>query len=146
MAQREFTVDKDMTITKVKTIVKTDAMADLFEFYVNKYGEENVRWVRTGSGQSKTNDIAVKYAEATVNGEVVPVCFRTNASVPEFVSRETAKKVYTAFDFDDAALEYEAYIIEKADKAADAAKKKADKIEKDKERREKDKEKTTVEF
>lgn len=134
MARTEYEITKTNTISKVKTAVKEAVMADFLEYLVGKYGEENVAWVRTG-GESKTNEIAVSYADAVVDGEVLPICFKMNASVPEFVSRETAKKVYTAFNFSEAAAEYNDWAAEKAEKAAEAAAKKSAKIAKDAEKR-----------
>lgn len=135
MAKMEYTVDKTNTISKVKTAVKEAIMTEFFEYLTEKYGEENVGWVRTG-GQSKTNEIAVNYADAVVDGEVLPICFKMNATVPEFVTRDTQKRSYVAFDFNAARAEYDDWVLEKAEKAAEAASKKAAKIEKDKAKRE----------
>lgn len=131
MAKMEYTVDKTNTISKIKTAVKEAIMADFLDYLIGKYGEENVGWVRTG-GQSKTNEIAVNYADAVVDGEVLPICFKMNATVPEFVTRDTTKRHYDAFSFEDARAEYESWIIEKEEKAADAAAKKEKAIAKSK--------------
>ena len=132
MARTEYTIDKTNTITKVKGQVKEAVMTDFLEYLASKYGEENVGWVRTGGDQSKTNEIAVNYADAIVDGEVLPIYFKMNATVPEFVTRDTAKRHYEAFSFKDARTEYEDWVMEKEAKAVETAAKKKKAIAKSK--------------
>lgn len=125
-----FNVNADFTVSKVKTEVKASAMDFIFDALVEKYGEDNVAWVRTGN-TSKTNEIACVVGDAEVDGETYPVCFTVNASAKDFIDRKTDKKTFAAFDFVAAKEAYNDYVVEKADKEATKAKAKAEKIEKD---------------
>lgn len=129
-----FNVTKDYTVNKVKTDVKANAMEDIFTAMADKYGEDNVAWVRTG-GQSPKNEIAVCVGTADVEGDEVPVCFTISASAKDFVDRKTDKKTFTAFDFSAGKAAYENYVAEKSEKDAAKAKAKAEKIAKDEAKR-----------
>lgn len=129
---REYTMNKEMTNSKIKATAKAEIMADIIEFLATKYGEENVGYVRTGGDTSKSNYVAVKFADVDKNGEVLTLCVGVDASVKEFETRDTAKRHYEAFSFEDARAEYEAWVIEKEEKAAEAAAKKEKAIAKTK--------------
>ena len=118
-----YVVNKENSIAKVRSEAKAALMADLLEFLTEKYGE-TAGWVRVG-GASKSNVLAVQIGEVEVEGELLPICAKFDANVCEFITRDTAKKHYEAFDLSDAKTEYEAYLIEKADKEKAAADKKA---------------------
>lgn len=123
-----YVVNKENSIAKVRSEAKAALMADLLEFLTEKYGE-TAGWVRVG-GSSKSNVLAVQVAEVEVEGELLPIYAKFDASICEFITRDTQKKHYEAFSIEDAKTEYEAYLIEKADKAAAASEKKAKAIAK----------------
>lgn len=115
------------TSTKIKAQVKSEMTALLIEFLTEKFGEENVKMLRTGNGDSKTNEIGIRYGIADKNGETTDITVKLNPAVAEFETRSTAKKSYVAFDFDAAADAYDDYLEEKAEKEAERkAKKNAD--------------------
>lgn len=118
-----YVINKENSIAKVRSDAKAALMADLLEFLTEKYGD-TAGWVRVG-GSSKSNVLAVQIGEVEVEGELLPICAKFDASVCEFITRDTAKKHYDAFDLSDAKAEYEAYLIEKEDKAKAATEKKA---------------------
>lgn len=127
-----FTIDKNNTITKVKTEVKATVVEFLMDALKEKYGADSVKMVRTGK-TSKANEIAFIFDEATdENGEVNPIVITLNPSVKEFSNHTSDKgKVYEPFDFYAAASEYDEYLDEKTAKAEIAAKNKAEKAAKD---------------
>ena len=116
-----YTVSKEMTATAIKAEVKAAMTEFIMTTLKEKYGDENVRMVRTG-GTSKSNDIAVIVDEATgTDGEVNPIVVVLNPSVKEFSNHTSDKgKVYVPFDFYAAAEAYDTYLTEKAEKAAAA--------------------------
>jgi hypothetical protein len=132
----KFTITKDYTNAKAKTEIKAEAMQIIMDALIAAYGEENVSWVRTGNGDSKSNEIAAIAGMVEVDGQEVPACFTVNASAKDFVDRKTTKKTFEAFDFYKAKADYESYVAEKAEKDADRAAKKAEKIANDKKKRE----------
>lgn len=115
-----YEMTKDFTNAKVKAAAKADIMTLFIEFLTEKFGEEKVKMVRTGNGDSKTNEIGVQFGTVKIKGEEVPLVFTANPSIKEFEDRQTAKKSYVAFDFDFYANAYEKYLTEKAEKAANA--------------------------
>jgi len=121
-----YTVDKTNTITKIKTEIKAMATEFLISALREKYGEDNVKMVRTGNA-SKANEIAVIVDEATgEDGEVNPIVITLNPAVKEFSNHTSDKgKVYVPFDFYAAANEYDAYLDEKEAKAVAAKEAKA---------------------
>lgn len=121
-----YTVDKTNTITKIKTEIKAMATEFLISALREKYGEDNVKMVRTGN-TSKANEIAVIVDEATgEDGEVNPIVITLNPAVKEFSNHTSDKgKVYVPFDFYAAANEYDAYLDEKEAKAVAAKEAKA---------------------
>ena len=132
----KFEITKDYTIAKLKTDIKTEAMQIIMDALIAAYGEENVSWVRIGSGDSKSNEIAAISGMVEVDGQEVPACFTVHASAKDFVDRKTNKKNFEAFDFYKAKATYEAYLAKKAEQEADKAAKKAEKIANDKKKRE----------
>lgn len=124
-----YVIDKENSIAKVRSEAKAALMADLLEFLTEKYGD-TAGWVRVGGANSKSNTLAVQIGEVEVEGELLPIYAKFDASVCEFITRDTQKKHYDAFDIADAKAEYEAYLIEKEDKAKAAAEKKAKAVSK----------------
>lgn len=121
-------MNKEMTVTAVKTIAKTQIMEDIMNFLIEKYGEENAKMVRFGTSTSKKNEIGVRFDSVeTEDGEVNDMVVTINATAKEPANRKTDKKTYTAFDFDAAVSEYNTYLIDKNTKEAEkkAAKEKA---------------------
>lgn len=123
-----YVINKENSIAKVRSEAKAALMADLLEFLTEKYGD-TAGWVRVG-GASKSNVLAVQVAEVEVEDEILPIYAKFDASICEFITRDTEKKHYDAFNLEDAKAEYDAYLIEKADKAAAASAKKAKAISK----------------
>ena len=125
-------MNKEMTVTAVKTIAKAQVMEDIMNFLIEKYGEENAKMVRFGTSTSKKNEIGVRFDSVeTEDGEVNDMVVTVNVTAKEPANRKSAKKTYVAFDFDAAADEYDEYIIDKNTKAAEKAKTKEEKIAKD---------------
>lgn len=123
-----YVINKENSIAKVRSEAKAALMADLLEFLTEKYGD-TAGWVRVG-GASKSNVLAVQVAEVEVEDEILPIYAKFDASICEFITRDTEKRSYVAFDLADARAEYETYLIEKADKAKAAAEKKAKAVSK----------------
>lgn len=128
-------LSKEMTISKAKTLAKEEVMGVILNALVETYGEENVGWVRTGTGNSQKNEIGVKVTTISDNGEIYDLCVTTNSSAKEPMDRSTAKKTYTAFDFEVARQSYDDYLIAKAASDKEKADKKAAKIAKDEAKR-----------
>ena len=134
----DFTISKDMTAKGAKDATKAEVYNEvIWNALVAAYGEDNVRWVRTGSSTSPKNEIAVRAKTVDVgDGFETAICVTVSAAAKDFVERKTDKKgVIPAFDFEAAAQRYDDYLIEKAEKAANAAKDKAKKIASDEKRR-----------
>lgn len=125
-------INKEMTVTAVKTMAKTQVMEDIMDFLIGKYGADNAKMVRFGTSTSKKNEIGVRVerVEAGID-EVNDMVVTVNVTAKEPANRKSAKKTYVAFDFDAAAEEYDEYIIDKNTKAAEKAKTKEEKIAKD---------------
>lgn len=123
-------ITKTNTITKAKTAVKADMTKLFYDFLVEKYGEDSVSMVRTGSS-SPVNEICAMVEEADTDGKIYPICITVNPTVKDWVPRVGTKKTFEAFDFFEAQSAYDDYMTEKADKEADKKKKKEEKIAKD---------------
>ena len=123
-----FTISKETTANKIKNEVRSTVIEFLMEELKNKYGEDNVRMVRTG-GTTKTNEIGFIVDDATdTNGDINAVVVVLNPTVKEFSTHTSAKgKNYVPFDFAAAAEEYDNYVEEKEEKAAAKAAEKAKK-------------------
>ena len=126
-----FTLNKEMTVAKIKAEAKTSMTDMLIEKLSEIFGDENVAMVRIGNSTSKSNEIGVRMGIVTEGGETYELCATVNATAKEFIDRKTSKKTYSAFDFDAARKEYEDYMTEKAIKESVKAAAKAAKIEKD---------------
>lgn len=125
-------INKEMTVTAVKTMAKAQVMEDIINFLAEKYGADNAKMLRFGTSTSKKNEIGVRIdSVATEIGEVNEMVLTVNVTAKEPANRKSAKKTYVAFDFDAAAEEYKEYIIDKNTKAAEKAKVKEEKIAKD---------------
>ena len=131
----DFTISKDTSVKNVKDAVKAEVMQVIVDALVAAYGEENVGYVRTGSGESKKTELAVRAKTVDLGEFEAPVCVTVNGAAKDFTDRKTDKKTFNAFDYEAARLAYENYLEEKAAKAADAAEKKAKKIASDEKRR-----------
>lgn len=128
----KFVESKEMTCTKIKNEAKTTVTENIIAALGDIYGAENVGMARTGSGDSKKNEVAVRIGTVEVGGEEVPICVTVNVSAKPYTdSPATAKRVYAAFDFDENTAAYEDYLTDKATKAAEKAELKAKKIAKD---------------
>jgi len=128
----DFTISKDTTVKAVKDATKAEVMQVIFDALVEKYGEGNVGTVRTGNGQSKKNELAVRAKTVEFDGEDLPVCVKITGAAAEIVDRKTDKREFFAFNFDEARQAYEDYLNEKAEKEAIKESNKQKKIEKDK--------------
>ena len=133
-----FEISKDMTVTSVKTDARNQFTEMIIEMLKEKFGEDNVKMVRTG-GTSKANEIGVKIGSVTEGGFEMPLVMTMKPSVREFKDRTTARKTYTAFDFERAAQDYDDYLTEKATKKANSERAKAEKIARDTAQRTKEK-------
>ena len=134
----DFTISKDMTSKKAKDATKAEVYNEvIWNALVAAYGEDNVRWVRTGSSTSPKNEIAVRAKTVDAgDGFETAICVTVSAAAKDFSERKTDKKgTIPAFDFDASAQRFENYLAEKAAKAVDAAEKKAKKIASDEKRR-----------
>ena len=134
----DFTISKDMTAKGAKDATKAEVYNEvIWNALVAAYGEDNVRWVRTGSATSPKNEIAVRAKTVDVgDGFETAVCVTVSAAAKDFSERKTDKKgTIPAFDFDAAAQRYDDYLIEKETKAADKAAAKEKKIASDEKRR-----------
>lgn len=133
-----YEISKDMTITSVKTEAKNQFTNMLIEMLQEKFGEDNVKMVRTGA-TSKANEIGIRVGTVTEGGYEMPLVITMKPAVKEFKDRSTARKTYTAFDFDKAAQDYDDYLTEKATKKANSERAKTEKIARDTAQRAKEK-------
>lgn len=125
------------TPTKIKQAAKAEVMNYIEECLKSRYGEENVGYVRTGNGESKTKELAVLIGTVEVAGEDLPMTVCVNATGKNYRDITTAKGTLNpVFSFGIAREEYEMYIEEKVSKAKTAAESKTKKIAKDKAARE----------
>lgn len=135
-----YKINKDSTVSAIKADVKAKVVEDFLLFLAEKYGEDSVGMVRTGS-TSKTNEIGFIFDEVDDAGATNPIVVTINPTVKEFSDRKTDKRKYEPFDFYSARNEYDSYAEKKATQAVEAAERKTKKIEQDKARRAKAKEK-----
>lgn len=117
-----YTENREMIATKIKTEARQNVIDDIITMLGEKYGEDNVRMVRVGTSTSKKNELAIKVGKvSTLDGDK-PLCVTLSVSAkPYSDSPASAKRPYTAFDFEEAARDYENYLDAKATKAAEAA-------------------------
>lgn len=126
----DYTITKDMTVTKIKAAVKAEITAKVIAFLQSEYGEDAVRMVRTGKS-TKVDEIAVITDMAIDGEETNPIVVTINPSVKEFSHRKTERKVYEPFDFIKFANDYDAWQASQAVKAEQTAKVNAEKRAKD---------------
>ena len=114
-----FKISKEATATKIKNEIRSTIIDYLITTLREKYGEDNVKMVRTG-GTTKTNEIGFIVDEVEdTDGSVNSVVITLNPSVKEFSNHTSDKgKVYVPFDFAAASEAYDNYLTEKEDKAA----------------------------
>ncbi len=112
MSKYAYEMTKEMTNSKIKATAKSEIISVIRGALINYFGEDSVKMVRVGS-TSKSNEIGVRMATVDKDGESLELIATINASIKEFENRQTAKKSYTAFDFESAAREYENYCNEK---------------------------------
>lgn len=141
-----YEMTKTFTNAKVKATAKADFTEALMTFLKETYGEDSVAMVRTGTSTSAKNEIAVKFATVSANGDELDLCVTLNPTVKEFENRQTAKKTYEAFDFEAARDCYNDYVDEKAATEKEKKAKKDAKIEKDEIARKKKSEETGEDF
>jgi hypothetical protein len=127
-----------VTPTKIKAAAKQEVMDYLTECLKERYGEDNVGFVRVGNGQSKTKELAIRMGIVEAGGEECEMCVTMNVTGKDYRDRTTSKgDICPAFNFNIMTEEYNIYLGEKEAKAKDAKTKKDKKIAKDKEQREK---------
>jgi hypothetical protein len=131
-----YELSKENTNAKIKAAAKADLTAMFMDFLKEKFGDENVSMIRTG-GMTKTNEIGVRVGTVDINGEPADLVATFNPTIKEFENRQTAKKTYTAFDFESAATDYENYLEEKQMKAVAAKELKEKNIARDTAKRKK---------
>lgn len=131
----DFTISKDTTVKAVKDATKAEVMQVIWNALVEEYGEENVAYVLTGSGQTKKKELAVRAKMVDVGDFEVPACVKITGAAADFTDRKTDKREFIAFDFDEAKAAYEAKLEADAEKAAAKADAKAKKIAADEKRR-----------
>ena len=116
--------------TEVKKAMRADVAALLKEFFIEKFGEENVSIV--GS-----NEIAVCIgALPDEYGFERELVVTVKPTAKDWVDRETSKKVFEAYSRLDEAEAYEIELSEKEKAKAEKAKAKEEKIARDKAMRE----------
>ena len=131
-----FTENKDYSASVIKNEIKNVVIENIMNALRDIDGDENVGMGRLGTSTSKKNEIVVRAAMVDVNGVEVPACVTISVTAKPYTdSPATAKRKYTAFDFDAAIAEYEDYIEQKAIKEAEKAELKAKKIAADKKAR-----------
>lgn len=131
----DFTISKDTTVKAVKDFTKAEVMQTIWNALVEKYGEENVAYVLTGSGQTKKKELAVRAKTVDTGDFEVPVCVAITGAAKDFTDRKTDKREFAAFDFEEAKAAYEAKLYADEEKAAAKADAKAKKIAADEKRR-----------
>ena len=122
------TITKDMTATKAKALAKRTMTEKFIDFLIKELGEENVKMVRTASAK---NVLAARIGTVIDGAEEYSMCVTIDISAKDFKDRITSKKTFEAFDFDFSAEEYERYLDEKGEKAAEKARLKEEKIKRD---------------
>lgn len=115
------TITKNDSVSKVKNELKAKMVAEFMEFLISKYGEDAVALTRTSS---KVNELAVIIDEVEYEGETNPVVCAINPVIKDFANRQTAKKTFTAYNFNESKTRYEDYLVEKAANAEKSKSKK----------------------
>ena len=59
--------NRDTSITKVKGSMKQEVMDYIEQCLIDRYGDENCGYVRNGSGDSKTKELAVRIGNIEYN-------------------------------------------------------------------------------
>lgn len=131
-----FVETKEMTATRIKTIVKNWTNETIITALAEVLGAENVGMVRTGTSTSQKNEIGAVIGIVEVDGAEVPVAVTINVAAKPYTNAPaTAKRQYDAFDFVAARQAYEDYMTDKESKAVEKAQAKAAKIAKDEAKR-----------
>ena len=117
MTNFTYEYSKDFSDAKIKTAAKADFIEWLTPILKEKFGEDKVKIVRTGGGQSFKNELGVQFGTVNIEGNEVPLTCTFSPVVKEFQDRQTAKKSYLAFDFEAAANRYTENEEEKLAKA-----------------------------
>lgn len=126
-----------VSMTKIKTAAKQTVMDYLIECLKERYGEDNIGFVRVGNGQSKTKELAIRMGIVEAGGEEYEMCVTMNVTGKDYRDRTTSKgDICPAFNFNIMTEEYNIYLGEKEAKAKDAKTKKDKKVAADKARRE----------
>lgn len=123
----KYVINKDNSTTAIKAKAKADVLDIITKALVAEFGEENVGMVRTGSS-TQTNELGFIVGTVEKEGYEYDLVFTVNPTCKEFEGRKTAKKVYEAFDFEEARQEYELYLKDKATRKLLAEQKKAERI------------------
>ena len=120
-----YELTKDMTINKIKAKNKEDLYNLFIEFLSEKFGEDNVFMIETGT-TSKKRELCFQSGTVLVNGDEVPIFDTINPTAKTFVDYKDGKgKTVEAFDAFAYKVAYQNYLIDKEKKAADKAAAKA---------------------
>jgi len=131
-----FVETKDYSATKIKAEAKAWATEAIMTALAEVLGAENVGMVRTGTSDSKKNEIGAVIGTVEVNGAEVPIAVAINVAAKPYTNAPaTVKRQYDAFDFVAARQAYNDYVADKEAKAAEKAQAKAAKIAKDEAKR-----------
>lgn len=125
-----FVQDASTTNNQMKTTVKAEMVKFFMEFLAEKFGEENVHMLRTGS-TSLTNEIGVRIPLTDSDGFQQDITVTINPTVKNWFETVRNKEEVPAFDFDESATAYDEYIENKANTKAANARKKKEKIARD---------------
>lgn len=131
-----YNFDECKNLSSVKSKVRELALADLLDFFIEKYGEDNISIVGN-------NEIAVCLGTKTLSdGTIGEVCFTTKPVAKDYDVRTatTSGKVFQPYERIKEADAYEVEKTEKEKKAEEQAKQRAEKKKRDEEARKKKKE------
>lgn len=117
--------EKALTTKMVQNNTRIQAVADLYEMLVGKYGADKVFKV-------KDSEFSV-YMGDSPTGE--PMYTNYAPTVKEYVRRKTEKKLFLPYDGVEEARKYAEAQAEKEAEKAEKERKKAEKIAKDEQRR-----------
>lgn len=121
-----YEVTKDFTPAKVKTNAKGDLYELFTEFLVEKFGEDNVGMVQSGSDTSPKRELGFIFGTVVKDGIEIPLVATINPTVKEFYDHKSDKgKTYNTFVFAEGRAAYDKYAADKEKKAADKAAAKA---------------------
>ncbi len=91
-------MNKEMTVTAVKTFAKAQVMEDIMNFLIEKYGEENAKMVRFGTSTSKKNEIGVRFDSVeTEDGEVNDMVVTVNVTASPCASNKICDNISLTF-------------------------------------------------